>query len=376
LTSNSTINSFARISTSGVILTSQSHSKLYVEGITIKDSSGNPVRLQGFNVDERYITEEDIQWMKATGFNYIRVGFCWHRYEPMQGRYDGTFFGYLDNLLKLCKKYGIYVNLCFMQWQWSPYFTYYNGQSGVGFPKWVISPGGYSDSAEGLRDCIADFFMGSNSPHNASHGIWMREQWFRMWEYLINRYKDNPYLIAYEVFNEPTIAKDVIHVPGVYNAVMNTYVEFTERFRKIDPDTIHIYHHIGGNAERPVAYSNIVWTKSWYDVMYGGYSKVSEYAELVNRLTSLMNKYNGDIGTPFIISEMGFTITNEEKGGAEDWIRDSFNVMRQIGINNGYESYAWYIYYKGTKNGFRTPRNTDGSNTWIVPVLQQYIEAR
>jgi len=349
------------IPASGIISYS---SKPYVDGTVIKDHSGNPVRLQGFNVEPRDMDEEGMQWLKSRGFNYIRITFLWHRFEPQQDRYSSTYFGYLDNLLNLCQEYGIYANLCFMQWQWSPYFTYYLDSEGTGFPEWVISGGGYENSGTGLGECISDFFL------SRGHGVWMREKFFEFWTYLIDRYKNNTYLIAYEIINEPTIAKQASLDPGVTDAIMNMYEEFTMQFRNIDPNTIHIYHGCG--AERPVAYPNVVWTRSWYNVMYGGYSP-NEYSQIVSRLTDLKNKFNDGVGTPFLISEMGFTTSDEASGGAEDWIRDSFDVMREIELNNGYESYGWYIYYRGIKYGFRTPRNSDGSDTWIVPILQEYI---
>ena len=344
--------------------------KLIVDGVIIKNpDTGLPVRLQGDNVEPINMDSEGAEWLVSKGFKYLRVNVYWHKLEPQQGSYSSTYFGYLDNLLSLCQQYGIYVNLVFMQWEWSPYFVHYASGGGTGFPSWVIAPGGYPDSTIGLRDVIADFFMKRNS-----HGIWMRQKFFEFWNYVINRYKSNPYVVAYEIFNEPTIAKGVVHVSGVHDAIMNMYEEFTATFRPIIPDKIIVYHDIGGDgtAERPVADNNVAWTKSWYDLMWGGYFP-SERSQVVSKFTALKNKYNIELGTPFIISEMGFTFTEEEKGGAELWITDSFDIMREVGLNNGYECYGWWIYNKGPKYNFVTPRNSDGSDTWIVPVLREYI---
>jgi len=343
------------------------NNKIYVDGITIKNPSGSPIRLQGSNVEPRDINEEGIQWLKNNGFNYLRVNIFWHRLEPQQGTYSSTYFNYLDNVLRWCQEYGIHANIVFMQWQWSPYFEYYSSGGGTGFPSWVINGGDYEDSANGLRDCIADFYMKRNS-----HGVWMREKFFDFWTYIINRYKNNPYVAAYEIMNEPLIAKNVNHVSGVHAKVMDMYQEFTQRFRLVDPVTIHIYHDIGESAEKTVSYSNIAWTRSWYNVMYGGYSS-SEYNQIVSRIETLKTKYNTNLGTPFLISEMGFTLSDEERGGAANWIRDSFEIIREVGLNNGYEHYGWFLYNKGTKYDFVTPRNNDGSNTWIVPILGEYI---
>jgi len=338
------------------------NSQLCVDGTVIKDPSGNPVRLRGFNVEPRDMDEEGMQWLESRGFNSLRINFFWHRLEPREGRYDSTFLYRLDNLAGWCEKYGIYAILVFHQWQWSPYFTYY-GSSGTGFPEWVIVGGGYPDSARGLRDCIADFFV------NRGHGVFMRQKFVETWTFLVNRYKDNPYVWAYEIFNEPTIAKGVSHYSEVYGAVMDFYEEITETIRAIDSETTIVYHSIGHGAERQVPYGDIVWTKSWYDVAYEGYYPSTEYYELVSRLQDIKTKYNVAFGTPFIVSEMGFFTGTTN---AEQWIRDTFDVMRAIGLNEEVESWNWFIYDKGYKYGYETPRNWDGSDGWIVSVLQEY----
>jgi hypothetical protein len=66
-----------------------------------------------------------------------------------------------------------------------------------------------------------------------------------------------------------------------------------------------------------------------------------------------------------------FPVGTEKNASA--WIRDSFNVMRSVGLNNGYESYSWFLYYLGPKYGFWTGRNADGSNTFITPLLKEYM---
>jgi aryl-phospho-beta-D-glucosidase BglC (GH1 family) len=348
---------------SGIISSPNTYLKPYVDGTVIMDPSGNPIRLQGFNVEPEDIDEEVLQWLKSRGFNSLRVTFYWSSFEGQEGRYDYSYLNSLDNLLELCEEYNIYAIIDFHQWQWSSYFTYYQGD-GIGFPEWLIREGDYADSSSGLGKCIGDFFL------SREYGVTMRQKFFEIWEFLVNRYKNNSYVWAYEVINEPTIAKNAYLSLEVRVAVMDLYEEFTETIRKIDNETIIIYHHIGPDAERKVEYDNIVWTRSWYDVAYGGYNPTSEYGDLLRRLQDLKDQYNIVLETPFVVSEIGFT---EGTSGAEQWIRDTFDVMRSIGLNEGFECWSWWIYSKGTKYGYQTPRDRYGSDTWIVPVLQEYV---
>lgn len=341
--------------------------KLYVDRTLIRDSWGNKIRLQGFNARVGYIDEEGMQWMKSRGFNSIRIGFRWQDVEPIEGTYDETYLSGLDELLNWCEKYQIYALLDFHQWQWSQYFTYYG--TGSGFPSWLVSEGGYANSAAGLRQCATDFFM------NQGYGKTMREKYINFWKFLVYRYRDNLHVWAYEPINEPLIAKDIVpYSAEVHEAVMSLYEEFTAAIRQIDHDTIIIYHCIDYGTDtvaRKVDVDNIGWTRSWYDVAYDGYYPPSEYSELRRRLLQIKTTYNDRCGTPFVVSEMSFDI---DTANAEQWIRDSFDTMRNIGLNSGFESWNWWIYTKGPMwDTFQYPRNSDGSDRWIISILQEYL---
>ncbi len=342
-------------------VTNAATTKPYVDEIMIRDPNGHPLRLYGFNIDDEVIDEEGFQWLKNKGFNYVRISFFWHRYENASGVYDSVYLSKIDNMLALCQKYGIYATIVFQHWQWSPYFSYYNGQ-GTGFPAWLISEGGYANSSTGLQAFLTEFYL------NEGHGATVRQKFFQTWEQLVNRYKDNPYVFGYEILNESTIAKGVPLDLTIRQAIMEFYEDFTSRIRLIDSETVIIYHSIG-QADRKTSYSNIAWTKSWYDVQYGGYYPTSEKAEIVNRIQILKDLYNTVCGAPFLLSEMGFKVGTT---GGSQWIKDSFNTMRSLGLNDGYECCAWYIYSKGPKSGYECPRELDGSDTFIVDILRSF----
>ena len=357
---------------------SEINSKPYVSGTTVYAGNGTPLRLQGFNAEEGDIDSEAVQWLKNNGFNNLRLQIFWHRYEPQKGVYDSSYFNMLDNAINLCQENEIYVYLDFHQQVWSPYFSYYSLGEGMGFPDWLIRPGGYEDSPSGATRCATDFYL------NRGYGVTMRQEYLRFWTYLINRYKSYNCVWGYELINEPEVVKQASFSEETLEGIMDFYEAITPQIRQVDPDTIIVYHKINFNPnpwnynegyERAVSYSNIVWTRSWYDVAYGGYSS-SELSELKTRLTNIKNKYNDDCNAPFIASEMGVRTAEYPVGSeseARAWIRDSFDVMREIGLNNGYECYSWYFYDLGPRNGYWTGRDYDGSNTFITSVLKEYI---
>ena len=304
---------------------------------------------------------------------------CWHRYEPQNGVYSSTYFKMLDNAVNLCQQNGIYVILDFQQMQWSPYFTYFTSSSGIGFPSWLVSGGGYANSATGAVKCMTDFYL------NQGYGVTMRQKYVGFWQYLANRYKNYTCVWAYQLINEPTVIKGATLADTTFTSVMSLYETMTQKIRQIDPNTIIIYDHINfipnpqnynAGVERAVSYPNIVWGRSWYDVAYGGYSP-SEYGQVKARITNIKNKFNNACGTPFIVNEMGFQQSDFPTSLATNgsaWIRDTFNMMRSIGMNNGYECYSWFPYGLGPRCGFWTGRNSDGSNTFVVSVLKEYMK--
>jgi hypothetical protein len=388
--SQGTTSAAAVFSTSGIISyseTPETARKPYVDGIMIKDPSGLPIRLRGFNFEPRDVAitggyAEFVQWLKNNGFNNLRVIVWWHQFEPNEGQYSSGYFGYLDDLMNNCEQMDVYVNLCFAQWQYSPYFTYDAQRgSGMGFPAWLISAGGYENSASGAQAFTSDFYL------NRGYGVTARQKYLGFWQYLINRYKSYSCIWAYELMNEPTVISGFTWTSEALAGIMTFYEQLTPAIRSLDPNpTIILYHYITGTVasqgnlfyERPVNFSNIVWTRSWYDVAYGGYSP-SERPQVVTRLTNLKNAFNGQLGTPFIISEMGISTSdyNTNPSGAEKWIRDTFDVCRSIGMNNGYEGWTWYIYYKDNpatgRHGYTIPRDALGNNTWMVPAFQEYF---
>lgn len=331
------------------------HSKLYVEGTVIKHPvTGLPVRLQGFNIEEKDATEEMFQWMVARGFNYLRVLLFWHRLQPnSESSWDNTYLTRLDNLVNWAKQYGIYLNLVFQHYLYSPYWS-----GGTGFPEWMVS--GYGTNRAGRSAFANDFWLRRNSA-----GILARQRWMDFWLFIINRYKDYSCVVAWEIFNEPSNSFDM--ASGCSDAIMDTFEEWTQTVRAIDPDTIIIYHSIDftqtqgyGQSHRSVVYPNIVWTRSLYPA-YSSLNIVSQYK----------NHFNTNLGTPFIISEIGIQSTSSSTLQS---VRDFLDRCRSQ-LNNGYEGYAWYLYGEsnGAYRGYITPRNSNGSDTAVVAILQEYM---
>ncbi len=126
-------------------------------------------------------------WLAAlskNGGNYIRVWLSspfWDVEHEKSGVYDAARAQRIDRLLELCRKYGIRVK-----------FTMEHFRSiGGGSQKWADKPM-HSTAEGGPAASIADFFDGPKS----------REQFRRKIEWYGERYKDNPTIYGWELWNE------------------------------------------------------------------------------------------------------------------------------------------------------------------------------
>jgi endoglucanase len=121
---------------------------------------------------DRYITHEDIRFLKGAGFNHIRVSFSWRLFvmETEPRTLDGVGYACLDRVVQWCKAEGLYVIL---DMHGAP-----GGQTGDN----IDDSWGYP------------FLFESQESQELTIGIW---------EALARRYADEPTVIGYDLLNEP-----------------------------------------------------------------------------------------------------------------------------------------------------------------------------
>jgi endoglucanase len=148
----------------------------------------------------RYVTEQDIQLIRASGFNSIRI--------PIHYKFflsEGEEFQLLDQAISWCRKAGLYVIL---DLHCAP-----AGQTGTN----IDDSWGYPWLFESKRD------------QDTTVDIWKR---------LAARYKNEPAVLGYDLLNEP-----IPPFPGLaqYNASLEPlYQRITRAIREVDPNHVVI----------------------------------------------------------------------------------------------------------------------------------------
>jgi endoglucanase len=120
-----------------------------------------------------YITETDIQRIAELGFNSVRPALNARRFltESENPTYVPEGFELLDNLIKWCKKYNVYV---IIDMHGAP-----GGQTGAN-----------------IDDSLHDQAELFTNPQN-------QDRLVDLWEKIANRYKNEPIVVAYDLLNEP-----------------------------------------------------------------------------------------------------------------------------------------------------------------------------
>ncbi len=146
-----------------------------------------------------YITERDIAFIAAQGFNSVRLAInSRHLAEP-------DYLGRVDDCVRWCEKYGIYAVL---DMHGAP-----GGQTGQNI-----------DDSE--RDIPELFTDGRN-----------QDALTELWRGLARRYAGNAAVAGFDLLNEPIVKTDAQYTPQL----LPLYLRLTAAIREIDPERIVIW---------------------------------------------------------------------------------------------------------------------------------------
>ena len=121
---------------------------------------------------ENYITQEDIKFIKQSGFNSVRVPFSYRLFVPADGspKLEGEGYRLLDNVVAWCKKENLYVIL-----------------------DMHAAPGG--QTGDNIDDSWGYPFLFESAES--------QELTVNIWRKIAARYRNEPTVIGYDLLNEP-----------------------------------------------------------------------------------------------------------------------------------------------------------------------------
>lgn len=219
---------------------------IHVRNGRLVDDQGAELLFHGLNVVSKVppyhttFNETDMQLFQAMGINGIRLGVMWPGVEPKKGEFNETYLQHMRDTVDLAGTYGIYTLVEFHQDLFSEKFC----ADGVpvwaipheiskDFPrpaslkKFVFDENGFPHWQDCSKHPWSEYYV-SDAVNKGFSAIWnnhhgMRDMFIRYWRKVAATFKDSPYVIAYELMNEPwpgDLYRDpLIMVPGLSEVI-------------------------------------------------------------------------------------------------------------------------------------------------------------
>jgi endoglycosylceramidase len=226
-------------------------------GRWITDSRGRVVILHGTNMVYKLapyypaaagFNDADASFLRANGFNVVRVGLIWKAIEPQPGVYDDAYLAQIEQTVATLAKRGIVSLLDSHQ---DMYNEKYQGE---GFPDWAVQDDGLPNEPKAgfpdnyfvnpaLQRAFDNFWANQPGPD----GIGLQDHYAAAWAHVVQRFAANRSVLGYEILNEPFMGSEYptcANTEGcpLFDAKLSAfYRKVNEAIRAIDARTLVWY---------------------------------------------------------------------------------------------------------------------------------------
>jgi endoglycosylceramidase len=207
---------------------------------------------------------DDAAFLRASGFNAVRVGLIYKAVEPQPGVYDDRYLDSIVQTVDALGAQGIYSVLDFHQDLYNERFH------GEGWPDWAVQdnglpnqpnagfPGNYI-AMPALDRAFDNFWGNSRGPG----GPGLQDRYAAAWRHVAERFRGNANVLGYELLNEPwpgSVWPTCANTQGCPVFDQATLAPFIERtmaaIRQADPSTLvwfepNVLFNFGANTNLP-----------------------------------------------------------------------------------------------------------------------------
>ena len=188
------------------------------DGRWITDARGRAVILHGVNMVYKLppyepsatgFRKDDARFLARHGFNNVRLGTIYAAVEQQPGAYSAEYLRGIKRTQQLLARHGIFSLIDFHQDLYNERFT------GEGFPDWAVLddgvsadpltgfPGSYLTSP-GLNRTFDNLWANRAAPD----GVGLQDHYAAAWRQVAQRFRRQPYVLGYDLFNEPWPGSD------------------------------------------------------------------------------------------------------------------------------------------------------------------------
>jgi len=352
---------------------------LYDESGILLDQFGRQIILHGLNSGEKnpdvdpWMLESDIEREdKEFGFNFVRYLIIWEGIEPEKGQYDDSYIDRIEQRVNWYTSRGMYVMLDMHQDIYSSVF------GGDGAPEWAVHTNGHPINVD--NDLGAWFLKNLDPAVVAALGnFWnyttykeLQDHYILAWKKVMERFKGNPYVIGYDLMNEP-YGGDPIKAFGDFekNTLSIFYDKLIKELRAVEPDKYFffepqsLYVNFGVTSTLPKvndirSVAHLAYAPHFYpffvEALEGPYNAKAKKntQECFKSRTSEMRRHE----CPMILGEIGLSPHVE---GFGEYLDDVMNYLDSV--------QGGIAYWFNGKGGGWSPLNEDRTESPIMEHL-------
>lgn len=320
--------------------------------VYIADEQGRALQFHGFNrktTDPDSATDELMDAAVARGMDHMRLAIYWDALEPEQGKYDEKYLDKIVAALDRAERHGLLVILDMHQDVYGPAFADHRG-----IPEWATRTDGAAFVQQ--ESFLLDYLQPAvqNAFDHLYEDADLREAQKQVWLKIVDRVKDNPALLGYDLLNEPfgklregeTLFSAAARVEATQLTPM--YQRLTDAISAVDADH-WVFFEPPNLASLGVATSlgEVTGPKvAVYPHMYDASIESATYTEggvieydptffgtWRNAITTYTDKY----AVPMLVGEWG--LASPETPGLDQFVRDSLNTMDAS--TSGWSVFNW-----------------------------------
>lgn len=196
--------------------------------------------------EQNYFTEQDFENLYQLGFNFLRLPFWYRNIVDSKGEFKQNWYEIFDWFLEQAAKRKMYVLLDF---QGAPGSQNGKEHSGI--------------EAEDKQQA-SQFFFGPQVEEN-------QRLFIKIWQALATRYKDHPYLLGYDLLNEPFCTyrySSNYSELFLHQILWNLYHKTYQAIRAIDNNHLIVFQAVWDPEDLPnpqkFAWQNVVYQYHQY----------------------------------------------------------------------------------------------------------------
>lgn len=317
----------------------------------IADAQGRALQFHGGNhktTDPDSLTDELLAAASDRGIDHIRLAFFWDALEPTEGTFDEAYLDKIIAAMDRAQAHGLLVILDMHQDVYGPAF----GSRGI--PTWATRTDGEPFVPQSVW--LLNYLQAAvqNAFEHLYEDSDIRAWQIRAWTHVVERSKNHPALLGYDLLNEPfgkfRAGEDFFTAAARVEREQLTpmYQRLTDAIAAIDPAhwvfieppnlaSIGIPTSLGQvNGPRVALYPHM-YDAGIETATYTPGGEVQYDPTFFDRWANAISTYTAQHPLPMLIGEWG--VAHPERPGMDLFIADSLRTLDRV--SSGWSVFNW-----------------------------------